>query len=90
MITRLFNELQHRRVFRAVAVYAVVAWIAVEAADVIFPALGVPEILLTWLILLALAGFPLVAVLAWIFDVTSAGVVRGTPAPESTNGLGRV
>jgi len=90
MITRLLNELQHRRVFRAVATYAVVAWIAVEAADVIFPALGAPGFVLTWLIILALAGFPLVAVLAWIFDVTSDGVVVGTPAPEPTIGLSRV
>ena len=90
MITSFLNELQHRRVFRSVAAYAVVAWIAVEAADVIFPALGVPEAALTWLIVIALAGFPLVAVLAWIFDVTSGGVVLGTPASESTNGLGRL
>jgi TolB-like protein/Tfp pilus assembly protein PilF len=90
MITGLLKELQHRRVFRAVATYAVVAWIAVEAADVIFPALGVPETVLTWLIMFALAGFPVVAVLAWIFDVTSEGVVLGTPAPESINDLSRL
>ncbi len=90
MITRILNELQHRRVFRSVAAYAVVAWVAVEAADVVFPALGIPDAALTWLIVIALAGFPLVAVLAWIFDVTSEGVVRGTPAPEPTNGLGRL
>ena len=90
MITRLINELQHRRVFRIVTAYAVVAWIAVEAADVIFPALGVPEAALTWLIVIALAGFPVIAVLAWLYDVTSEGVVQGTPAPESTNGLSRL
>jgi TolB-like protein/tetratricopeptide (TPR) repeat protein len=90
MITRLITELQHRRVFRSVAAYAVVVWIAVEAADVVFPALGVPNSALTWLIVIALAGFPLVAVLSWIYDVTSAGVVRGTRAPEPTNGLGRL
>ena len=90
MITRLINELQHRRVFRSVAAYAVVAWIAVEAGDVVFPALGVPDAVLTWLIVIALAGFPLVAVLAWVFDVTSEGVVRGTPAPEPANRLGRL
>lgn len=90
MITGLFSELQHRRVFRTVGAYAVVAWIAVEAADVVFPALGVPDAALTWLIVMALAGFPLVAVLAWIFDVTSEGVVRGTAAPEGANSLGRL
>lgn len=62
MFTRLFNELQHRRVFSTLGGYAVVAWIAVEAADVIFPALGVPEAMLTGLIVLALVGFPLVAI----------------------------
>ena len=90
MINRLLNELQHRRVFRTVAAYAVVAWIAVEAADVVFPALGVPEAVLTGVIVLALAGFPLVAILAWVFDLTSEGVVRGTPAPESAHGLSRL
>jgi len=90
MIARLISELQHRRVFRTVAAYAVVAWIAVEAADVIFPALGVPEAALTWLIVIALAGFPIIAVLAWLYDVTSEGVVLGTPAPESTNSLSRL
>ncbi len=90
MITRLFNELQHRRVFRSVAAYAVVVWIAVEAADVVFPALGVPDVALTWLIVIALAGFPLVAILAWVFDVSSEGVVLGTPAPNTVNGLSRL
>ena len=90
MITRFLNELQHRRVFRSVGAYAVVVWIAVEAADVIFPALGVPEAALTWLIVVALTGFPLIAVLAWVFDITSEGVVVGTPAPASTNDLGRL
>ena len=90
MIARMLNELQHRRVFRSVAAYAVVAWIAVEAADVVFPALGVPDVALTWLIGIALAGFPLVAILAWIFDVTTQGVVLGTPAPESINSASRL
>lgn len=84
MLNRLFHELQHRRVFRTVAGYAVIAWIAVEAADVIFPALGVPESILTGLIVAALAGFPIVAILAWVFDLSSEGVVIGS-APTETN-----
>ncbi len=72
------------------ASYAVVAWIAVEACDVIFPALGIPEAVLTGLIVILLAGFPLAAVLAWFFDVTSEGVVLGTPPPESAIGLSRL
>lgn len=89
MISRLFNELQHRRVFRTLGGYAFVAWIAVEAADVIFPALGVPESMLTGLIVLALAGFPVVAILTWVFDVTPEGIVVGTASPQSAAGLSR-
>ena len=89
MISRIFNELQHRRVFRTLGGYAVVAWIAVEAADVIFPALGVAESMLTGLIVLALAGFPVVAILTWIFDVTPEGIVVGTASPQSAVGLSR-
>lgn len=90
MFDRLFSELRHRRVFPTVAGYAVVAWIAVEAADVIFPALGVPDAVLTALIVAALAGFPLVAILAWFFDVTSKGIVLGPPNPDAATGLSRV
>ena len=89
MISRLFNELQHRRVFRTLGGYAFVAWITVEAADVIFPALGVPESMLTGLIVIALAGFPVVAVLTWIFDVTPEGIVVGTASPQSAASLSR-
>jgi len=89
MISHLLNELQHRRVFRTLGGYAFVAWIAVEAADVIFPAFGVPESMLTGLIVLALAGFPVVAVLTWIFDVTPEGIVVGTASPQSAAGLSR-
>ena len=89
MISRLLNELQHRRVFRTLGGYAFVAWIAVEAADVIFPALGVPESMLTGLIVLALAGFPVVAILTWVFDVTPEGIVVGTASPQSAAGLSR-
>ncbi len=90
MITRLFNELQHRRVFRTLGAYAVVAWIAVEAADVIFPALGVPEAMLTGLIVLALAGFPLVAISTWFFDVTADGIVLGASPPQSAAARSRL
>ena len=90
MISRFFSELRHRRVFRTMAGYAVVAWIVVEAADVVLPAFGFPDSVLTGVIVIALAGFPLVAILSWFFDVTSEGVVRGTSNPESAVGLSRL
>ena len=77
-IKNLFNELSRRRVLRAAAVYGVIAWGVVEGADVVVPALGIPERVLTYLVVVALAGFPIVLAAAWIFDVTPRGLFGAT------------
>jgi len=82
MFKRFLNELRHRRVLRTAVAYAIVAAALVEFTDIITPALGLPEELLRWVIIIALAGFPVVIVLSWFFDLTSLGVVKGTPPPE--------
>lgn len=73
------DELRRRRVAKAAAVYAIVAWAIIEASSVIFPALHLPEWTVTFVVLIALIGFPVMLVFAWVFDVTREGVVR-TPA----------
>lgn len=79
MIGALFSELRRRRVLRVAAAYVAAAWVAIEAADVIFPHLAIPESAVRVVIVVAMLGFPLVVALAWTFDLTPAGVVR-TPA----------
>lgn len=39
----LIHELKCRKVFRAASVYAVVAWVLIQVADTLLPALLVPE-----------------------------------------------
>jgi len=82
MFKRVLNELRHRRVLRTAVAYAIVTAAVVEFTDIVTPALGLPEELLRWIIIIALAGFPVVIVLSWFFDLTSLGVVKGTPRPE--------
>jgi TolB-like protein/Flp pilus assembly protein TadD len=81
MFKRFLSELRHRRVLRTAVAYAIVTAAVVEFTDIVTPALGLPEDLLRWVIIIALAGFPVVIVLAWFFDFTSVGVVKGTPLP---------
>ena len=83
MISRLLHELRHRRVLRSAAGYALLAAAAVEFTDILSDALALPEGILRVVILVALAGLPVVIVLAWFFDLTSDGVVRGDPAPAT-------
>lgn len=66
----LWNELRRRRVLRVAAVYGVTAWVVVEVASVIGPALLLPDWLTRIVVVVAALGFPLALVLAWAFDVT--------------------
>ncbi len=82
MANSFFGELKRRNVYRVAAMYAVVAWVLLQVADVTFPIFQVPDWsyrLVVWLLLL---GFPPALILAWIFDLTPRGVVR-TPASSS-------
>ena len=63
-------------------VYAAVAFAVLEAADIIIPALGLEEWTIRWVIALALLGFPITLILAWVYDVTPRGVVRTGPRED--------
>ncbi len=88
MISRFLRELRHRRVLRTAVAYAIVAAAAVEFTDIITPVLGLSDGLLRGVIIIALLGFPVVIPLAWFFDFSPGGVVRGTPAPEPSGSRG--
>ncbi len=81
-LDRFFAELQRRRALRVALAYGAFAFALVQAADVYFPALGLSDRAFRVLAVLSLLGFPLVLVLAWIFDVGRGGV-RRTPALSS-------
>jgi TolB-like protein/Flp pilus assembly protein TadD len=74
----LIAELKRRNVFRVGAAYAIVAWLLLEVASVIFPGLHLPDWTLTFLIVLVVAGFPLALIVAWAFELTPEGIKRET------------
>lgn len=80
-LSRTLGELRRRHVFRVMGVYAIAVWSVLEVADIILPALLIPPWVMSLLVVLAIAGFPLTAVLAWVYDITPEGVVR-TPDNE--------
>jgi len=73
---RFFAELKRRRVFRAAGLYGAGAFAVLQLADIVFPAIGLSEHAITWLVALSLLGFPVALVLAWTFDLTTGGVRR--------------
>ncbi|MEN8144424.1 MAG: tetratricopeptide repeat protein [Gemmatimonadota bacterium] len=76
----LFAEMKRRRVFKVMAVYGAVAFLVLQAADLVFPMLSLPEWTIRLVLGLALLGFPLAVVLAWAFESTPEGVKRTAPA----------
>ncbi len=80
----IFEELKRRNVFRAAGMYLVVAWLLLQVGETTFDALGLPPGSQRFLIVLLALGFPVVLVLAWIFDLTPEGIVRtrNDPAAE--------
>ncbi len=72
----LFVELKRRNVFRVGIVYAVVAWLIVQVADVMIDNIGAPDWLFGTILLLLGIGFPVVVVFAWAFELTPEGIKR--------------
>jgi len=83
----LLGELKRRKVFRVAVVYAAVAFIVWQAAEIAVPGLNLPGWVLTLVILLTILGFPIALVLAWALEMTPEGL-RVTPPPKPSDSAG--
>ncbi|MEX0964132.1 MAG: LpqB family beta-propeller domain-containing protein, partial [Pseudohongiellaceae bacterium] len=83
-MSKLFEELKRRKVVRVAGVYAVVAWLLIQVADVVLPTFGAPAWVNQTLVFLFIIGFPVALVLAWAFEVTPAGVQAQSVADGAT------
>ena len=76
-------ELRRRKVYGVAVAYVAVAFVIVEGADLVFPALLLPFWAYTLVVVLAIAGLPVALVLAWALEITPEGIRRTAPgAPE--------
>lgn len=85
-LAAFLGELKRRRVYRTAAGYAVAALVVLEGADIVLPVLPLPEWTLGALVVATLAGFPLVLVLTWVFDLTRSGLRRTEELPQGGTG----
>lgn len=70
------RELRRRRVTRVAVAYGVVAWLMVEVSAAAEEALALPTWTDSFVVLIALVGFPLAMILAWAYDLSPEGVKR--------------
>lgn len=69
-------ELKRRKVYRVAAAYAAFAFVALQVAAIAFPALHLPLLAQTVVVVLVAVGFPIALVLAWAFEISPEGVRR--------------
>jgi TolB-like protein/Tfp pilus assembly protein PilF len=87
-LERWLTELKRRKVFRVGMIYAAAALALGEGIDVLLAPLGAPPWVQTAFAALAVAGFPVALVLAWVYELTPAGP-RRTEAEDPGASPGR-
>ena len=72
----LSSELKRREVYPVIVTYAIAGWLLLQIGEVTFGPLGLPDWVMTALIVVVIAGFPVALVLAWTYDITPLGIRR--------------
>ncbi|MBS0011782.1 MAG: hypothetical protein KFF49_10260 [Bacteroidales bacterium] len=68
--------MKRRKVFRVLTIYAATAFIIIELVNNLIEPLFLPGWTATLILILLIAGLPLVVILSWIYDVTPEGIIR--------------
>ncbi len=71
-----FKELKRRNVFRVAVAYAVIGWLLLQIADILTPALRLPESLVSAITLILILGFIPTLLFSWAFELTPEGIKR--------------
>src|SRR5437764_7284549 len=70
------TELKRRKVYRVAVAYAIVAWLLIQAASILFPTFEAPPWVMKVFVTAVILGFPVALILAWAFDLTPEGLRR--------------
>ena len=71
-----FAELKRRNVYKVAVAYAIVAWLLIQAASILFPTFEAPAWVMKVVVTAIIFGFPVALILAWAFELTPEGIKR--------------
>ena len=66
---KLYKELKRRKVLTTLGVYGAAALVIINVVTSVFPYLNLPAWTVTFVIVLALLGFPVTFFLSWTYDL---------------------
>lgn len=74
--SNFFAELKRRNVYKVAVAYAVVAWLLIQAASILFPTFEAPGWVMKGFVVVLAAGFIVALFIAWAFEMTPQGLKR--------------
>ena len=82
------TELKRRNVFKVGVVYAIVAWLLIQIASILFPTFDAPHWVMRVFTIVIFLGCPLALIMAWAYELTPEGI-KATSAAEPGQNLTR-
>ena len=76
------SELKRRNVLRVGISYIVTAWLTIQVADIILPALRAPDWTIGFVTILFLLGLPITLVVTWMVEMTPEGIKVDAGVPR--------
>jgi TolB-like protein/Tfp pilus assembly protein PilF len=70
------GELKRRNVYKVAVAYAVVSWLLIQAASILFPTFEAPPWVMKVFVAVLILGFPIVLIFSWAFEITPEGIKR--------------
>jgi len=70
------RELKRRNVFRVGAAYLAGSWLLIEVAGTLFPAFGIPDWGIRFMVFVFALGFVPALVFSWVYELTPDGLKR--------------
>jgi len=75
-LIRFWQELKRRKTGKVIIAYAATAFILLQLADILTPALLLPEWTTRLITLILIIGFPIAVIFSWVFDITPEGIKK--------------
>ncbi|MEY2578772.1 MAG: eukaryotic-like serine/threonine-protein kinase [Verrucomicrobiota bacterium] len=79
----LLAELKRRNVYKVAVAYAVVSWLLIQAASILFPTFDAPPWAMKIFVVVLVLGFPAALILSWAFEITPEGIKRESEVEAS-------
>ena len=68
-MSKLFQELKRRNVFRVAIAYLAAGWLILQVAQLVLESTSAPDWVMQIFLLAVAVGFPIAVLLAWAFEL---------------------